>query len=476
MILLKHIVPGEMCKTTHNKGLVLLACFLLPVIMGCGDSDTVSLRRFPYPYQAALAICSDIDETESVEELIAIQMFLNSEMETGLGPGLSLDIGNSFWFYNDYIEFLSRGSTGDSDTAESYSGNTDFGISLFNGTSDSLSDCAPVLLALIRAGFVDCLHAYGHFGQGDFSRSLAKQAVELLADESIEVDVYINHGGQANRQNIGDASWFQGDNPGTQYYHTDLTIPAGIRFLWRGQLTHCIGQDGDFSVRNLLKRTYEYIQDLWYSEQDYPHDNKLVHLYELDDGAKVFEFVRYINPWGKYSTATEEFLASQLGPDQVDELIDNHGYMIFYTHLGKNQGPPYMSRATVDALRYIKRKYDHDSLLVATTSKLLNYYVHREYLFWQWERRSDTVFVMIDSIANEVEGVFIPDTFDLQGLTFYLPESHAVSLTVAGQSVRFTRNGRDETGRVSISIPWHRPSPPDDIYELYPDLASERAE
>ena len=36
----------------------------------------VSLRRFPYPYKAAMAICSDIDETKTTEEFLEIQPIL----------------------------------------------------------------------------------------------------------------------------------------------------------------------------------------------------------------------------------------------------------------------------------------------------------------------------------------------------------------------------------------------------------------
>ena len=59
----------------------------------------VGLRKFPYPYKAALAICSDIDNTETLEEFLEIQKFLNTNTMTSLGRGLGLEIGNSFLMY-----------------------------------------------------------------------------------------------------------------------------------------------------------------------------------------------------------------------------------------------------------------------------------------------------------------------------------------------------------------------------------------
>lgn len=429
-------------------------------LTGCGsDNDTVTLRKFPHPYKAALAICSDIDGTDSIEKFMAIQKFLNTTEEGAFGRGLELEVGNTFWFYNQQYELHKRRLAGESVPDVFFSGEVDFGISIFDGTSDTLTAYAPTILALIRSGYLDCLHTYGNFGVDGFTRDLATQAVEFLANESLTVDVWVNHGGKENEHKIGDVHCYGGDNPETKVYHTDLTIPTGIKFLWRGHRTHIIGQDGNFTFKNLTKRTYEYVQDLFYTEQSFPHDNELVHVYELDDGQKVFEFVRFINPWGKYSIPREPFIVHQLGPAQVDELIENQGYLIFYTHLGVNPQPPIMHDSTIDALRYIKKRFDDGNLFVTTTSKLLNYYVHHKYLFWRTEQRSDSLFIIIDSIANDVEGGYIPEANDLEGFTFYIPENCEdciVTVTADDRTVPSVFNGRDDTGMLSVSIPWQR--------------------
>ena len=39
----------------------------------------VNLRRFPYPYKAGLAICSDIDGTTTLDRFLGIQEFLKHD-------------------------------------------------------------------------------------------------------------------------------------------------------------------------------------------------------------------------------------------------------------------------------------------------------------------------------------------------------------------------------------------------------------
>ena len=423
---------------------------------GCGHRESVFLRRFPYPYEAALTICSDIDDTDSIEKFLSIQEFLSSTKRTRFGTGLGLEIGNSFWFYNQYNQ-LSNINLKDAEYTNSiYFGIPDRGITLFVGDGDSLSPYAGILLELIKAGYIDCLHSYGEFAEGGFSRELAVKAIDFLTSRSLSIDVYINHGGKGNNDNIGPQSSFRGDNPGSIEYHTDLTVPMGIKYLWRGQVTHCVGQDGDFSPINFAKMVYEYFQDLSNPGIDYPHDNSLVHVHALDDGQKVFEFVRYIDPRGRCPRARQENLWYQLSPKVVDELIDHKGYLIQYTHLGTNKHQPYLSAPTLDALQYIKKKNNEGKLFVTTTSNLLNYYVHHKYLYWHHTLKMDSLFIMIDSISNEVEGCFIPTKKDLEGITFYVPDNKKVSLSVQGNPILFIENVKDNSGRHSISVPWNR--------------------
>ena len=63
----------------------------------------VALRDFPWPFRGMLAICSDIDD-ESPEHFAGLHRFLNTREMTPLGPGLGLDVSDSFWFYAPALE------------------------------------------------------------------------------------------------------------------------------------------------------------------------------------------------------------------------------------------------------------------------------------------------------------------------------------------------------------------------------------
>ena len=65
----------------------------------------LKIRKFPYPYKCALSISSDIDNASSLKFFVQFMDFLNSEKQTIYGPGLELEVGNSFWFFNGSVFF-----------------------------------------------------------------------------------------------------------------------------------------------------------------------------------------------------------------------------------------------------------------------------------------------------------------------------------------------------------------------------------
>lgn len=435
---------------------------ILISLSGCNNNDSVEIRKFPYPYRAALTICSDIDQTGTIDEFLVVQKFLNDTVNTPYGKGLGLEIGNSYWYYNQSKE------PSESDKADStmmhFILNPDTGISIFYGMSDSLNDYAETLLTLINSGYIDCLHSYGHF-YGGFKRSHAEQALSLHRG-ILPVDVFIDHDGASNKHNIGLNSSFIGDNPGSNCYHTDITIDAGIKFLWDGHITHCIGQDGNWSALNNLKNIIEYFQDLLDFENGYNHNNNLVNIIKLDDNQVIFEFVRFINSWGKYSVADETFIGYQLNQDVINELLESEGYLIHYTHFGKHNSVESLSEKTIEALRYITQKHNNGDLFVTTTSRMLNYNVHHKYLNWHYKQFNDSIEIIIDFIENDVEGKFIPTINDVAGITFYIPDNYKASLSIVHKEIPIIKNSVDYTGRESISIPWHDLNFPDLNYNI----------
>ena len=429
----------------HLKAIISFALLLT----SC--EKQVELRKFPYPYKAAFTICSDIDNTETVEEFIKIHNIIN---RTDTDSCLGLDIGDSFWFYNEHKELNRSGDFDSSKKADHFSSNKpDYGISYYNGLSDSLSTAAKVISYYIKNGIIDCLHSFGNFSDSSFDRNYAIRAINKLEKEKLFIDVFINHGGLENTNNIGLLPSQLGDNPASKEYHSDLLLNYGVKFLWSGHITHCIGQDGKPTAENLIKQLIEFLQDFKaYHKIIRNHDNNLVHVITLDDGQKIFDFVRYINRWGKHSIADEPFICFQLCQAVIDELIGNQGYMIQYTHLGDNNGAPYICDSTLKVLKYISHKNTVGDLWVASTSKLLNYYIHRKYLNWKYTTSGDTVNIHIENITNKVEGTFIPTIKDLKGMTFYIPKNKNIRLYLNKRKIGFAKNPQDYKGKYSITI------------------------
>ncbi|MDP2365841.1 MAG: hypothetical protein Q8M94_18980, partial [Ignavibacteria bacterium] len=172
-------------------------------------SNFSCIRKFPYPYKCALAICSDIDAIISVERFLELQKFLCTDKETTAGKGISLEIGNSFLFFR----------------------NSDHpGISYFNGLSKVETDFAPVCRELIKSGFIDVLHTYGDFNLGGFNRDYAETSIEELICNNLKLKTWVNHGNKLNSQNVGGLPEFIGDSPGTKSYHLDLLKKYGMKY------------------------------------------------------------------------------------------------------------------------------------------------------------------------------------------------------------------------------------------------------
>jgi len=428
----------------------ILSLFL---IVSCSNNQSVELRKFPYPYKAAFTIASDVDDTDSKDELIHIHTKINSKKN-----GLGLEIGDSFWMYSEQRELMKDSLYDIHSFYKKFSGPTPFlGISIFNGLSFNESPDAEIIKEYIRKGYIDALHSYGQFAANTFERKYGVEAIEYLKKNNLKFDVWIQHGGHENTNNVGPWPWQLGDNPDTKEYHTDLTVPFGIKFFWTGQMTHCIGQDGNFNLETFAKKIVEWAQDFYINKGSpiYKHKNELVTILTLDDGQKIFDFVRYINRWGSHEITDEASLKFQLNPEILDELIDNEGYLIQYTHLGANYGYPYLSYETMEMLKYAKEKQDAGELLVSTTSKLLNYYVHRKYLNWDYNLEGNNLTIIIKNISNDVEGEFIPTVKQLEGITFYIPDNVKCKILLNNKSVKFIENHRDYEGRKSVSIKWN---------------------
>ena len=143
----------------------------------------LSLRPWPWPYRAALSVCSDVDGT-SPADFEAIHTFLNTDRQTPMGRGLQLNLADSCWFFQ-------HPDAGDR------------AFAYFDGLTDRESPHAPALRDWIREGWIDTLHSWGNFsGVGGFTRALAEQALGEMEKHRLRLSVWVNHGDDCNIQNI----------------------------------------------------------------------------------------------------------------------------------------------------------------------------------------------------------------------------------------------------------------------------------
>jgi hypothetical protein len=413
--------------------------------------NEIGLRKFPYPYRAALTICSDIDETDSVEEFVDIQRFLNTKDNTSVGTGVGLEVGNSFFMFDHKKRF-----------------------SYFSGrTLDR-----EVIRRYIDAGLLDSIHCYG--SKPDFTREDAKIALTELNALQRRIDVWIDHSREIS--NLGsDVMGGMGDVRQSPAYHSDLTVGYGFRYFWLGRLTSAVTLespigldtfagifDGDHPVASFIAMSKEFgkhILAVFGSEKYAMHrDYRLLRLRSLRDGQKVFEFIRSDSHWKGVGMGADSIgLSCLLSKRNLRNLIRKHAYVVVYTHLGINaEGKEIIAEETRDALRNLAQEFESGNILVTTTSKLLNYYVTRKYLSWEVEARPELTRIKISGAHDPVTGkMLLPDRRLLQGITFYVPDPARTHVFLGMDEVRGMKiNPPDDTGRESIMFPLLPPEKP----------------
>lgn len=396
------------------------------------DSQNTDLRKFPYPYSSMLAICSDIDDA-TLEEFRNYHRFLNTKEQTDYGEGIGLDIGDSMWMYMaDNVNYK----------VDKYGNGVDTIMTYFKGTNKSKKHNSNEIAHFSKCGWIDCLHTFGDFSTKNetstsFNRDLALSAWETLKAIDVKPVVWINHGNKSNKQNFGAygtsgfMSYQQGDNPNSYYYHTDLTIPNGIKYVWNS-----LG-DNNFG-------------------HDYP-------LYEISlrDEKKVWGFYRYTNTLVNQKiqwTWVPKYLHNQLTQENLDSIVTNKQYSIVGQHFGIDAEDLYTDE-NIKSLRLLKQYEGDGKIVVARTARLLNYANIHKYIMYNKVPNGDKTYINITNINDPIFGKHVPTLDDIRGLTFYCdnPENTVLLLNKTKiDSNEIQINPKDETGKSSMSIKWFK--------------------
>ncbi len=414
---------------------------------GASAGQTAEIRPFPYPYKAALAISNDLDAIRSFNEMKAIHDVLNGRKMTPCGPGLGLEIGDSFHFYSVHPE-------------------QDDTLSYFKGTSNKLTEDAPALREGIISGLLDTLHTWGNFSQkGGFLRKHARRALEELNRYDLKIPIWTNHGDIHNFQNLGRSDSLgdlpekasrHGDRSTVLEYHLDLTVQAGVRYIWIKELTPVPGQErplesrdwleeGTSLGRDLLKGFYNRYRDSK-TKQPLQMSNLLIRPTTFRDGTEAYEMLRF----GSFHLDGSDNIPQLLTVKNLNRLIEVGGAILLYTHLGKGR-PSLEKPFTDDAYRALsrlaQRSIDGD-LWVTTPARLCRYVEMRQRLKLYLDIVDNTTV-----ITGHFERLGDLKDPELSGLTFYLPDVKNYSLEVGSTKCKIIRNPSDHTGRISCSVP-----------------------
>lgn len=390
-------------------------------------------RKYPYPYKAMLAICSDLDETPDKDTYFEIMKYLNTNEMTRIGKGVGLEIGNTIYFDMPSDHF-------------SYWGTDDHGRELIHRA--------------IKGGFIDCLHS---FGDNATNRSQIERSLRALEEHGCKLDVWIDHARAITNLDNG-IMCGRGDDPESEVFHGDLSWQHGIRFVWKGRVTSVIGQQtkkdfrGIFSVKHPIKSSKTIGKEiakiilgkLGNTKYLMHAQNELLHKTSLGRGHRVYEFIR-ANPHyaGVSSGETADGLHEVVTHKFLNTLIEKEGIIILYTHLGKTKHrDEIFPKDTRTAFEALSNYYKQKRILVTTTRRLLGYCRAISEMAVKADNSSDTYLI---KVATPYEGR------DLQGVSFYIPDNKKAVIELNGNVIDDLHlNERDETGRRSVSIPWNK--------------------
>jgi hypothetical protein len=253
----------------------------------------------------------------------------------------------------------------------------------------------------------------------------------------------------------------------------------GYDFVWESGVSGIIGQcrpldassffeiiDGDNVRRsvyeNVSKEIAKYLISFFGGRYAGRRNNELIYPVTLDDGQRVFLFVRSnISSQGVGgSTATSNGLADSLRAEVLEKPVRRNGFMIIYTHFAKSTGIEYLPKETREGMRRLAERHREGDLYVTTTARLLRYYANHKYLRWHVESVDGSKLIQIDGISDPVRGDFMPSIDDLAGITFYVDNPADSRIFLRGNEITFlVRNPPDHTSRPSVMIPTH-PLPP----------------
>lgn len=380
------------------------------------------IRPLPFPYRGAVAISNDAEYLD-FDFFETLMRFLNTHQPTALGPGLGLRVTSSVFFFSA----------------------RDYNFSYFAGDRPDAprARVADRIDAYLRSGWIDTIHAYGDFdGVGGCTRDHAIAAFRALEKIGARPEVFSNHGGVENAQNVGaDAAYHRGDVLGDVAYHADLLTEHGVRYVWTD--SQVISEASATGWRSRLKR------------RTASAEGELLAPVRLQDGRELLGFRRFRGT-GTYAPNLSSLL-SQVRQLPWDDLYATWGATVLYQHLGVlHRSGGACTPATTEAVlrrpeaylagfRVLQREQEAGRLWVAGCAELLRYAEMIRGVEVQRDEARATIAIDFPQAVSDPQRFF-------GGLTLAADPRPGVSVTYRGQALATAWNGPEGDGRYSVTV------------------------
>ena len=408
----------------------------------------VRLRPFPFPYRAALAICSDIDGCDH-PTFLAVHRYLNDSRR-----GLGLPVADSFFGLgqepSQIAYFLPDGRTPGPD--------------------------AHLIIQGLQGGLIDSLHSWGDFNFASpeplVLRPLAARLVEDLHRQGLSVKIWLNHGDPCNRQNLQARLQpvYGGDDPNSPYYTTDLLKALGLKYYWWSELVSWPLSSGRPWTSpgswlrpglNALKNTVKILLGQRQKVKTTTQIRELCQPVTLRDGLPVMAFTRHLR--GLKEPTSRHTLRYTLGQPVLEELLAQEGYLLLYTHLGLPRPAPgeeLFPPADRAALNLLAQHYHKGRIWVAPTVNVLTHWLVTRHLNWTVNQEGERLIIHLKSLLDPTTGPRPPALEELAGLCFYVPPRVEVILRLGELETVPRVFGPDHTGERVVGL---EPPPPPDL-------------
>lgn len=276
------------------------------------------------------------------------------------------------------------------------------------------------------------------------------------------IKVWIDHAQAPSNLDV-DIMYGKGAIKESDVYHADVSFAGGgIEYVWKGRVTSVIAQNvrrnlgGIFnyahpisSFTTILKEYIKGFVGRKYSNKYQMHfNNTTMRPTQLEDGTPIIEFMRSNPSWAGVSEFEKgKDVGKVMTEKMLGHLIKKEGSSILYTHLGKinSLDMPFDTEA-MKAFELLSDKYQAGDLLVLTTRRQLDYLKNRDSLEFRTETKEGRAKIVIESRTAQIR--------DLEGMTWYVPDSDLIDIVVNGELVNdVVRITEDHTGKPCVMIP-----------------------